>query len=47
MATQTDPIRITRTGLVSVADLVVRTEADNERALATVERLMCRPHDVS
>lgn len=42
MATQTDPIRITRAGLVSVADLVVRNEADNERALATVERLMCR-----
>jgi HTH-type transcriptional regulator/antitoxin HigA len=42
MATQADPIRITRAGLVSVADLVVRTEADNERALATVEGLMCR-----
>jgi len=42
MATQTDPIRITRAGLVSVADLLVRTEADNERALATVEGLMCR-----
>lgn len=42
MATQVEPIRITRAGLVPVADLVVRTEADNERALATVERLMCR-----
>jgi HTH-type transcriptional regulator / antitoxin HigA len=42
MATQTDPIRITPSGLVSVADLVVRDEADNERALATVEALMCR-----
>lgn len=42
MATQADPIRITRAGLVSVADLVVQTEADNERALATVEGLMCR-----
>ena len=42
MAAQAGPIRITRTGLVSVADLVVRTEADNERALATVEGLMCR-----
>jgi HTH-type transcriptional regulator/antitoxin HigA len=42
MATHVDPIRITRAGLVSVADLVVRTEADNERALATVEGLMCR-----
>ena len=42
LATQADPIRITRAGLVSVADLVVRTEADNERALATVEGLMCR-----
>ena len=42
MAAQADPIRITRTGLVAVADLVVRTEADNERALATVECLMGR-----
>jgi HTH-type transcriptional regulator/antitoxin HigA len=42
MATQVDPIRITRAGLVPVSDLVVRTEADNERALATVEALMCR-----
>jgi HTH-type transcriptional regulator/antitoxin HigA len=42
MATQSDPIRITRAGLVSVADLAIRTEADNERALATVESLMCR-----
>lgn len=42
MATQTDSIRITRSGLVSVTDLVVRDEAGNERALATVEDLMCR-----
>jgi HTH-type transcriptional regulator / antitoxin HigA len=42
MATQTEPIKITRAGLVPVADLVVRTKADNERALATVEGLMCR-----
>lgn len=42
MATQTEPIKITRAGLVPVADLVVRTKADNKRALATVEGLMCR-----
>lgn len=42
MASQVDPIRINRAGLVAVADLVVRTEADNERALATVAGLMCR-----
>jgi HTH-type transcriptional regulator/antitoxin HigA len=42
MATQAEPIKLTRAGLVSVADLVVRTEADNRRALATVEGLMCR-----
>ncbi|MGA2882498.1 MAG: transcriptional regulator [Bryobacteraceae bacterium] len=42
MATQADPIRLTRAGFVSVADLVVRNEADNERALATVQDLMCR-----
>ncbi len=42
MSTQTDPIRITPSGLVPVADLVVRTKADFERALATVEGLMCR-----
>ena len=41
MATQIEPIKITR-GHVSVADLVVKTEADHQRALATVERLMCR-----
>ncbi|HTC90281.1 MAG TPA: hypothetical protein VK686_18365 [Bryobacteraceae bacterium] len=35
------PIRITR-GQVSVADLVVKTKADHERALATVEGLMNR-----
>jgi antitoxin component HigA of HigAB toxin-antitoxin module len=42
MPSTTEKITITRAGLVSVADLVVRTEADNERALATVEGLMCR-----
>lgn len=42
MATQTEPIKITRSGLVPVDDLIVRTKADNERALATVEGLMCR-----
>ncbi len=42
MATQVDPIRITRTGLVPVSDLVVRTQTDHERALATVESLLCR-----
>jgi HTH-type transcriptional regulator/antitoxin HigA len=42
MPSTTEKIRIIRAGLVSVADLVVRTEADNERALATVEGLMCR-----
>jgi hypothetical protein len=42
MATQVDPIGITRAGLVPVADLVVRTDADNERALATVKGLMGR-----
>ena len=42
MAIQIEPIKIRRAGLVPVADLVVKTEADHERALATVERLMCR-----
>ncbi|MGD0134823.1 MAG: transcriptional regulator [Bryobacteraceae bacterium] len=42
MATQAEPIKITRAGLVSVVDLVVRTEADNKRALAAVEGLMWR-----
>ncbi len=41
MATQIEPIRITK-GRVSVADLVVKTEADNQRALATVKGLMGR-----
>jgi len=41
MAIQVEPIRITR-GRVSVAELVVKTKGDRERALATVERLMCR-----
>jgi HTH-type transcriptional regulator / antitoxin HigA len=42
MATGIEPIRISK-GRVSVADLVVRTEADNARALSTVADLMCRP----
>ena len=41
IASQVDPIRINRAGLVAVADLVVGTVADNERALATVAGLMC------
>jgi len=41
MATQADPIRITH-GRVSVFDLVVKTPADNERALAALEGLMSR-----
>jgi HTH-type transcriptional regulator/antitoxin HigA len=41
MATQTDVIRMTR-GLVRVAELEVKTEADNARALATVRGLMSR-----
>jgi HTH-type transcriptional regulator / antitoxin HigA len=41
MATQTSVIRMTR-GLVRVAELEVKTEADNERALATVRELMRR-----
>ena len=42
MATQTEPIKITRQGRVSVNDLVIKTESDNERALATVRELMGR-----
>jgi HTH-type transcriptional regulator/antitoxin HigA len=42
MATQTEPITITRHGKVSVNDLVIKTESDNERALATVRKLMSR-----
>ena len=41
MATQTGVIRMTR-GLVRVAELEVKTEVDNERALATVRELMRR-----
>jgi HTH-type transcriptional regulator/antitoxin HigA len=41
VATSVEPIRIIR-GRVSVAELVVKTEADNERALATVTELMGR-----
>ena len=42
MATQIEPITITRQGKVSVNDLVIKTESDNERALATVRKLMAR-----
>jgi HTH-type transcriptional regulator/antitoxin HigA len=42
MAIQSEPITITRQGKVSVNDLVIKTESDNERALATVRRLMTR-----
>jgi HTH-type transcriptional regulator/antitoxin HigA len=42
MATSTEPITITRHGKVSVNDLVIKTESDNERALATVRKLMSR-----
>ena len=33
---------MTRRGKVDVNDLVVRNKTDNERALATVEQLLCR-----
>jgi antitoxin component HigA of HigAB toxin-antitoxin module len=33
---------MTRLGKVAVADLVIDNEADNKRAMATVEKLMCR-----
>jgi len=39
MATQAEPITM-RNGRVAVADIVVTNEAQNERALAMVERLM-------
>lgn len=39
MATQVEPIKMTRQGRVAVTDLVVQTEADNERALATIKEL--------
>lgn len=42
MATQTEPIKITRQGRVSVNDLVIKTESDNARALAAVRELMGR-----
>jgi HTH-type transcriptional regulator / antitoxin HigA len=42
MAIQSEPITITRQGKVSVNDLVIKTESDNERALATVRKLMSR-----
>jgi HTH-type transcriptional regulator/antitoxin HigA len=45
MATQVEPIRITK-GQVSVADLVVKTKAEHERALATVKGLMNRERTV-
>jgi HTH-type transcriptional regulator / antitoxin HigA len=41
MATQTDVIRVTR-GMVRVAELEVKTESANERALATVRELTSR-----
>ena len=41
MATQVETIRLTR-GRVSVTDLVLKTKADHERALSTVEGLICR-----
>ncbi len=41
MATQVEPIKLIR-GQVSVTDLVVKTKADHDRALATVARLMGR-----
>ena len=33
---------MTSRGRVAVTDLVIENEADNKRALATVEKLMCR-----
>jgi len=42
MATQPEPITITRHGRVSVNDLVIATESDNARALATIRGLMGR-----
>ena len=42
MATVTAPIRMTSRGRVAVIDLVIENAADNMRALATVEKLMCR-----
>ncbi len=42
MATQVEPIKMTRQGRVAVTDLVVQTEADNERALATIKELSGR-----
>jgi HTH-type transcriptional regulator/antitoxin HigA len=41
MAAHAQAIRMVK-GQVSVSELVVKTEADNERALATVEGLMSR-----
>jgi len=42
MATQTAPISMTRQGRVSVTDLIIENESQNERALAAVEKLMGR-----
>jgi HTH-type transcriptional regulator/antitoxin HigA len=42
MATQIEPIKITRQGRVSVNDLVIKTGSDNARALAAVRELMGR-----
>ena len=44
MATQVEPIKMTRQGRVAVTDLVVQTEADNERALATIKELSAPAH---
>ena len=41
MAAQAQPIRMVK-GQVSVSELVVKTEAHNERALATIQDLMSR-----
>jgi HTH-type transcriptional regulator/antitoxin HigA len=42
MAAQPETITMTRQGRGSVADLVIETESDNARALATVKNLMSR-----
>jgi antitoxin component HigA of HigAB toxin-antitoxin module len=42
MATVTAPIRMMSRGRVAVTDLAIENAADNMRALAAVEKLMCR-----
>jgi HTH-type transcriptional regulator/antitoxin HigA len=44
MATQTPPtlISLTRGGKVDILDLVIRSKSENERALATVQKLLSR-----